>query len=159
MMGGMAGAYLVVRIKGQADVPHWASRTLELLKLEKKFRATIVPARENTLGMLNKVKHYVAWKEASVETVRELLAKRGHTRGYRRIGADNMPAGYETIDKLAESLASGSVSMRGVGELKPWFALAPPRRGFRRSTKRMHTQRGTLGANADLDELVSRMIE
>ncbi|MDH3825141.1 MAG: uL30 family ribosomal protein, partial [Nitrosopumilus sp.] len=53
----MANAYLVVRIKGQADVPYWASTTMTLLKLDKKYRATILPAKENTLGMLNKVKH------------------------------------------------------------------------------------------------------
>ena len=155
----MTGAYLVVRIKGQADIPHWALRTLELLRLEKKFRATIVPAQENTLGMLNKVKHYVAWKEASVDLVRELLNKRGRTNGHHKIDASNMPEGFETIDRLAESLASGSVSMRKVSNLKPWFALAPPRLGFRRSTKRMHGQRGVLGSNEDLDELVKRMIE
>ena len=56
----MAKAFLVLRIKGQADVPHWATTTLRLLKLEKKFRATIIPAKENTLGMLNKIKHYVS---------------------------------------------------------------------------------------------------
>ena len=59
----MAKAFLVVRIKGQVNVPYWAKTTLELLKLEKKFRATIIPAKDNTLGMLNKVKHYVSWKE------------------------------------------------------------------------------------------------
>jgi len=31
----MAKAYLVIRIKGQADVPYWANTTLRLLKLEK----------------------------------------------------------------------------------------------------------------------------
>lgn len=154
----MSGAYLVVRIKGQADVPHWASRTLVLLRLEKKFRATIVAERENTLGMLNKVKHYVAWKKVSTELVRELLNKRGHTSGYHKIGSDNMPEGFTSIDELAESLATGSVSMRKIEKLKPWFALAPPRYGFKRSTKRMHTQQGILGYNKDLDELVKRMI-
>ena len=62
----MEKAFLVVRIKGQADVPHWAKTTLRLLKLEKKFRATIIPAKDNTLGMLNKVKHYAAWQEVNV---------------------------------------------------------------------------------------------
>jgi len=33
----MAKAYLVIRIKGQADVPYWANTTLRLLKLEKKY--------------------------------------------------------------------------------------------------------------------------
>ena len=38
----MAKAYLVIRIKGQADVPYWANTTLRLLKLEKKYRAAVV---------------------------------------------------------------------------------------------------------------------
>mgnify|MGYP000415192924 CR=1 FL=1 len=72
----MAKAYLVLRIKGQVDVPHWADTTLKLLKLEKKFRATIIPAKENTLGMLNKVKHYVSWQEIDTPTTKELLDKK-----------------------------------------------------------------------------------
>ena len=51
----MANAYLVVRIKGQADCPYWATHTMTLLKLDKKYRATILPAKDNTLGMLRKV--------------------------------------------------------------------------------------------------------
>ena len=43
----MAKAYLVIRIKGQADVPYWANTTLNLLKLEKKYRAIILPVKEN----------------------------------------------------------------------------------------------------------------
>ena len=62
----MVKAFLVVRIKGQVDVPHWADTTLNLLKLEKKFRATIIPAKENTLGMLNKIKHYISWQEIDI---------------------------------------------------------------------------------------------
>ena len=48
----MANAYLVVRIKGQADCPYWATTTMTLLKLYKKYRATILHAKDNTLGML-----------------------------------------------------------------------------------------------------------
>ena len=47
----MAKAFLVVRICGQADVPYWATTTMSLLKLEKRYRATIIPEKENTLGL------------------------------------------------------------------------------------------------------------
>ena len=50
----MAKAYLVVRIKGQADVPYWANTTLNLLNLEKKYRAIITPASDSIDGMLKK---------------------------------------------------------------------------------------------------------
>ena len=43
----MAKAFLVLRISGQADVPYWAVTTMTLLKLEKKYRATIIPEKEN----------------------------------------------------------------------------------------------------------------
>jgi len=72
-MRRLAKAYLVVRIKGQADVPYWAKTTLNLFKLEKKYRATIIPAKENTLGMLNKVMHYVSWQEVDSALAKELL--------------------------------------------------------------------------------------
>ena len=55
----MAKAYLVIRIKGQADVPYWANTTLRLLKLEKKYRAIILPVKENTDGMLKKIQQFV----------------------------------------------------------------------------------------------------
>jgi len=46
----MAKAYLVIRIKGQADVPYWANTTLRLLKLEKKYRAIILPVKKTLMG-------------------------------------------------------------------------------------------------------------
>ncbi len=50
----MTNSILVVRIKGQADCPYWATTTMTLLKLDKKYRATILPAKDNVLGMLKK---------------------------------------------------------------------------------------------------------
>ena len=69
----MANAYLVVRIKGQADCPYWATHTMNLLKLDKKYRATILPAKDNTLGMLRKVQHYVSWIELDASLAQELV--------------------------------------------------------------------------------------
>ena len=155
----MAKAYLVVRIKGQADVPHWATTTLKLLKLEKKYRATILPAKENTLGMLNKVKHYVSWQEIDSALAKELLDKKGRKSGYKKISAaDLSETDYKTIDELANALAEGKTSLSKLKPLKPWFALSPPRHGFKRSTKRMYGQKGVLGQNKELDTLVRNMI-
>ena len=155
----MVKAYLVVRIKGQADVPHWAQTTLKLLKLEKKYRATILPAKENTLGMLNKVKHYVSWQEIDSALAKELLDKKGRKSGYKKISdADLSETDYKTIDELANALADGKTSLTKLKPLKPWFALSPPRHGFKRSTKRMYGQKGVLGQNKDLGTLVRNMM-
>jgi len=72
----MAKAYLVIRIKGQADVPYWANTTLRLLKLEKKYRATILPIKENTDGMLKKIQHFVSWQEIDIQQLKNCWIKR-----------------------------------------------------------------------------------
>ena len=155
----MAKAFLVLRIKGQADVPHWATTTLRLLKLEKKFRATIVPAKENTLGMLNKIKHYVSWQEIDISTTKDLLDKRGRKSGYKKITSkDISDIGFKSIDELATSLAEGKTSLSKLSPLKPWFALSPPRHGFKRSTKKLYGEKGILGYNKELVTLIRNMI-
>ena len=155
----MAKAYLVIRIKGQADVPHWANTTLNLLKLEKKYRAIILPVKENTEGMLRKVQHFVSWQEIDLPTTKDLLDKKGRRAGYKKITSEDISkAGFKTIDELATSLSEGKTSMSKLKSLKPWFALSPPKHGFKRSTKRLYGQKGILGHNKELTTLVKRMM-
>ena len=155
----MAKAYLVIRIKGQADVPYWANTTLRLLKLEKKYRATILPVKEKTDGMLKKVQQYVSWQEIDTSTAKELLDKKGRRSGYKKITTEDVSkAGFKTISELATSLSEGKTSMTKIKPLKPWFALSPPKHGFKRSTKRLYGQKGILGHNKELTALVKRMM-
>ena len=155
----MAQAFLVLRIKGQADVPYWAVTTLKLLKLEKKFRATIIPAKENTLGMLKKIQHYISWQEIDISTTKELLDKKARKSGYQKITPEDISQlGFKTIDELAISLTEGKTSLSKLKPLKPWFALAPPRKGFKKSTKKLYGEKGILGHNKELGEIVRRMI-
>ena len=147
----MAGAYLVVRIKGQADCPYWATTTMTLLKLDKKYRATILPAKDNTLGMLKKVQHYVSWIEIDASLATELLDKKARKGGYQKVTA-------EDLKELGTALAEGKATLSKLKPLKPWFALAPPVHGFKRSTKKLYGQKGMLGSNKELDTIVRRMI-
>jgi large subunit ribosomal protein L30 len=155
----MAKAFLVVRIKGQADVPYWATTTLKLLRLDKKYRATIIPAKENTLGMLKKIQHYISWQEIDISTTKELLDKKARKVGYKKITTDDLPKiGFKTIDELASSLTEGKATLSKLSPLKPWFALAPPKHGFKRSTKKLYGQKGVLGHNKELTTIVRRMM-
>jgi large subunit ribosomal protein L30 len=158
-MKKMAQAFLVIRIRGQADVPHWATTTMKLLKLDKKFRATILPAKENTLGMLKKVQHYVSWQEIDISTTKELLDKKGRKAGYKKITPEDLSEiGFKTMDDLASSLTEGKSTLSKLKPLKPWFALDPPRHGFKRSTKKLYGQKGVLGHNKELTTIVRRMM-
>jgi len=155
----LANAYLVVRIKGQADVPHWAVTTMTLLQLNKKYRATILPAKDNTLGMLDKVKHYISWIGLDVDLAKDLLNKKGRKSGYKKITPEDLTKlGFNSIDDLATALTEGKATLSKLKPLKPWFALSPPRQGFKRSTKKLYGQKGVLGLNKELGTIVRRMI-
>jgi len=155
----MAKAFLVVRIKGQADVPYWARTTLKLLQLNKKYRAVIIPVKDNTKGMLNKIMHYICWQEIDTNLAKELIEKKCRKSGYKKITPEDISEmGFKSTDEMATALAEGKTSLSKLKLVKPWFALAPPRHGFKRSTKKMYTEKGVLGHNKGLDELVRRMI-
>ena len=155
----MVNAYLVVRIKGQADCPYWATTTMTLLKLDKKYRATILPAKDNTLGMLKKVQHYVSWIEIDASLATELVDKKARKDGYQKITPEDLKElGFASSEELGAALADGKATLSKLKPLKPWFALAPPVHGFKRSTKKLYGQKGILGANKELDSVVRRMI-
>ena len=155
----MAKAFLVVRICGQPDVPYWATTTMSLLKLEKKYRATIIPEKENTLGMLRRNQHYISWQEIDIDTTMELLDKKARKSGYKKITIEDVNAvGFKSMDELASALTEGKTSLSKLKPFKPWFALDPPRHGFKRSTKRLYGQKGVLGYNKELSVIVKRMM-
>ncbi len=154
----MVMAYLVVRIKGTVNIPSWAKTTLDGLNLDKRFRATLVPETAESLGMLKKVKDIVAWSKADADMVKELLEKRGRKTGYKPLTKADLPKEYKSIDDLAVAIADNKVAMSKVEGIKPWFALSPPKGGFKRKTKRQYTQEGVLGDDKELAGIVKRML-
>lgn len=151
-------AYLVVRIKGTVNIPQQAKKTLDGLNLGKRFRATIVPESSEYLGMLRKVKDEVAWTKADANIVKGLLEKRGRRAGYRPITKPDLPKEYNSIDDLASAIAENRVAMSNLREIKPWFALSPPKGGFKRKTKTQYMQDGILGEDVELANIVKRML-
>ena len=151
-------AYLVVRIKGTVNIPQWARMTLDGLNLDRRFRATIVPESDEYLGMLRRVKEEVAWTKADAGIVKELLEKRGRKTGYKPLDKSDLPKEYKNIDELASAIAENKVSMNKLEGIKPWFALSPPKGGFKRKTKTQYAQQGVLGDDSELVEIVKRML-
>jgi len=151
-------AYLVVRIKGTVNIPQWAKMTLDGLNLDRRFRATIVPENAEYLGMLRRVKEEIAWTKADAGIVKELLEKRGRKTGYKPLTKSDIPKEYKSMDDLAAAIAENKVSMSKLDGIKPWFALSPPKGGFKRKTKTQYTQQGILGDDSELVEIVKRML-
>ena len=146
-------------MKGTVNVPYWARTTMDLLHLDKRFRATIIPEKDSTKGMLDKIKHYVSWQEIDVSTTKELLEKKARTGGYKKLTAEDMTKlGFKNTDELAKSLSEGTAILSKLKPLKPWFALSPPKHGFKRNTKKMYGEGGILGSHKELLSQVRLMM-
>jgi large subunit ribosomal protein L30 len=151
-------AYLVVRIRGTVNIPHWANNTLDNLNLDKRFRATVIPENPESLGMLRKVKEMVAWTSADATIIKELLEKRGKKTGFKPITNSDLPEGYKTIEELAYAISDNKITLSKIRSIKPWFALNSPRGGFKRKTKTQYSQDGILGEDKGLTDIVKRML-
>jgi large subunit ribosomal protein L30 len=172
--------YLVVRMKGTVNVPQWANLTLENLHLNKKFRATIIPENNQTLGMLRKVKELVSWTSIDKEFIKEFIEKKGRliesdlgtktgSAGGQanNINNNDSKGSYEgenkkslsyDFEKIATDISQNQTYLSKINGIKPWFALNPPRGGFKKKSKRSFSQDGILGENKELVSLVRRMM-
>ncbi len=162
----MPKLYAIIRIRGRVDVPPDVKKTLQLLRLHKKFHCVIYPADQPGLkGMLQKAKDWITWGELDESTLIELLRRRGRTLGDRLLTdefVDKMLGKYGVrggIEGLAKALIEGRVKLHKLEVVKPVFRLHPPRGGFKRSTKRPYNDGGELGYRGSaINEFIKRML-
>jgi large subunit ribosomal protein L30 len=152
-------AFLVVRMKGTVNVPFWALTTLQNLYLNKRFSATLVPETSDYLGMLRKIKEWVAWSKADSEIVKTLIEKRGKKITQLDSQKESKKKDeYKGIDELVNVIVNDKIKFSDQSNIKPWFSLNPPRGGFKKKSKKQFTDGGILGNNKDLLEIVKRMV-
>jgi large subunit ribosomal protein L30 len=168
--------YLVVRMKGTVNVPRWANLTLENLHLNKKFRATIIPENEQTLGMLRKIKELVSWSSVDDAFIKEFIEKKARTSASKLATApttttanemnnndtksniEDNPHQNTDLSTVITTISQNQTYLSKISGIKPWFALNPPKGGFRKKSKRSYSQNGILGENKELISLVKRMM-
>ncbi|MEM0453352.1 MAG: 50S ribosomal protein L30 [Sulfolobales archaeon] len=152
---------LIIRLRGRTGVPPDVEKTLELLRLTRKFHAVIYPESESVKGMLEVVKDWVTWGEVSPEVLKELITYRGRLVGDKPITQEDIKKLFSasSIDDLVDALINGKVLWHKVPEVEPVFRLRPPKGGFKRSVRRPYKSQGELGYRGpDINELVRRMI-
>ena len=158
------GALFLVRIRGTVHVTGKVRDTLEMLRLNRPMHAVVIPKTESYMGMVNKVKDYVAYGDIDEQTMAALLKGRGRIMGDTPIDDAFVKTAtqtkYATVDAFAKALAKGQATMKELGdEAKPVFRLNPPVGGFHGSTKKHFTVKGELGYRGkEINELIKRMI-
>jgi large subunit ribosomal protein L30 len=149
----------VVRVRGVVNVRMDVEETLRRLRLFKPNHCVIIPETDAYIGMINKVKDWVAYGEIDLETLKLLLRERGRITGNKPLTNEICEKlGFKDIDSLAEAICSGRVSFKELKIIKPVFRLHPPSKGYYRNAKK-HYPEGSLGYwGKDIRKLIERMV-
>jgi large subunit ribosomal protein L30 len=150
---------LVVNVHGSINSSAPVRRALAELKVIRKFTATVVPDDPATLGMLRRCKDYVSWSPVDADFLGSLLKERGMVSAERPLDQATLKSiGYKGYDDLARKMVEQGLRLSSFKGIKPFFRLAPPKGGFKRSMRRQFTEGGMLGSNPKLQETVKRMV-
>ena len=138
----------VIRIAGMVKVRRDVAETLDRLRLRRKYVCVVVDANnKNIVGMLKRVKHYIAFGEIDSKILEKLIKERAESEEGRKhkieINAGEVAKGLMAGKKLADF------------KLKGFFRLHPPRKGI--DSKRQYPK-GVLGNNKEIDKLIESML-
>ena len=152
------GLILVVNLHGKINSSAPVRKALTELWVAKKFSASVVADDAQTVGMLRLCKDYVAWCAADEKLLGDLLKKRGMVSSTRPLDQEALKGlGYKDHDALAAKMSKEAMRLSAVKGVLPYFRLAPPKGGFKISMRRQATEKGVLGNNPKLEEIVRRM--
>jgi large subunit ribosomal protein L30 len=158
------GSFILVRIRGTVNVTGKIADTLDMLHLSHPNHAAVIPKTESYMGMVNRVKDYVAYGDVDAQTLEALLKARGRATGDKPIDDAFVKAAtqskYATVQAFAKAVADGKATIKDLGEdAKPVFRLHPPTGGHQGSTKKHFAVKGELGYRGkEINELIKRMM-
>ncbi|QQG49366.1 MAG: hypothetical protein HY247_03410 [archaeon] len=150
---------LVLNLHGAINSPGPVRKALEELKVARRFSASVVTDDPNTVGMLKLCKDFVAWSDLDADFLASLLKKRGMVTETKELDAASLKElGFKSHEEMAGRMLKEGLRLTAVGGIRPYFRLAPPKGGFRRSMRRQASENGILGKNPKLEEIVRRMM-
>jgi large subunit ribosomal protein L30 len=139
----------VIRIAGMVKVRKDVAETLDRLKLRRKYACVIVDVNnKNIVGMLKRVKHYIAYGDIDSKTLEKLIKGRAESEEGRK----------HKIEINAGEVAKGLIAGKKLADfkLKGFFRLHPPRKGI---DSKLQYPKGVLGNNKkDINKLIERML-
>ncbi|MDK2974219.1 MAG: large subunit ribosomal protein [Methanofollis sp.] len=151
--------YAVVQVRGVVNTRTEIKDTLKMLRLHHINHCVMVPDTPAYMGMIRKVKDYIAYGEADEKVVATILSTRGRLTGNLKLTDEYVRehSQFSGIEEFAGALCRGEATMQDIPGLKPVLRLHPPRKGFR-TIKRTFQQGGALGNyGEEINDLLYRM--
>jgi len=150
---------IVVNLHGLINTPSGPRKTLIELGIGKRFAATVVQDDSQTMGAIELCKEYVAWSSIDADLLAALLKARGKVSNAKPLDGEALKSlGVKDYSELASRMIKDGSRLSSLKGVKPFFALSPPRGGFRRSSRRQFRQGGVLGENPNLPDILRRML-
>ncbi len=136
----------LIRIRGMIGLNRDINETLDRLRLKRKYACVVLanPTKEQ-MGMIKKLRDFIAFGEISKETFEKLVEARGQLIDKsKKVDAKKVVAELESGKKYQEL------------NLKPFFRLHSPRKGIK---SKVHYPLGVLGDNKeDINKLIERIL-
>jgi large subunit ribosomal protein L30 len=151
--------FAVVQVRSVVNTRADIKDTLKMLRLHHINHCVMVPDTPAYMGMIRKVKDYVAYGEVDEKAVATVLSTRGRLTGNLKLTDEYVRehSSFSGIEEFAAALCRGEAMMQDIPELKPVLRLHPPRKGFR-TIKRTFQQGGALGNyGEEINDLLYRM--
>ena len=151
--------YAIVQVRGVVNTRREIKDTLKMLRLHHINHCVLVPDTPEYLGMIRKVKDFVAYGEVDKGTIETILRTRGRVAGNVPLTDEYVKSNsaYSGIPEFASALASGEARLTDIPGVKPVLRLHPPRKGYR-TIKRTIQQGGALGYyGEEINSLLHRM--
>lgn len=140
----------VIRISGQVDLNKKVKETLNRLRIRRKYACVVVHNKKEIIGMVKKVRNFVAYGNIDEETFAELIEKRGQL-----INRKKEKLSKEQIKKIISEIVNKEKKFEHFN-LKPFFRLHPPRGGIK---SKIHFPKGVLGNHGKkINDLIKRML-
>ena len=155
--------HFAIRIRGAPGMKGTILDTLKMLRMHRVNHGVLIWGEMSSMGMLKKVKDYIAYGEIDEKTLLRLLRARGRLEGNKPLTDEHIKnlTKYKDLKEFSKALLSGEIkyNTQDVYRIKPVFRLHPPRKGHRGTIKRHYHEGGTLGyVDQFINELIHKMM-
>ncbi len=135
----------IIRISGDVKLDYRVRETLNRLRLGKKYTCVVINPNKEEIGMINKIRNFIAFGIIENNVFEKLIEKRG-----KRIDKKKIIDAKKVIESLEKGKKYEELN------LKPFFRLHPARGGI---DSKLHFPKGVLGDNGEkINDLVVRML-